>query len=118
MEFCAPTIVNLLLSAISFIMMISSGGSSWSSIITTIIWVIIWTLLLNYLCSINWTALAWFLVLFPFILLFLMLLLFVEIFASAGLALATGNATLTILETPKPNVLSYLPSITTPSITI
>jgi len=78
MEFCGPTIFNLVLGTISIIAQIVIGSST-LSIMVDILFVILWTFLLNYLCSIGWSFLGWLLVLFPFVVLLLLYLLTVDI---------------------------------------
>lgn len=88
MEFCAPTILYLVISVISMIIDIvnlTSDGNTFSQgnfvgyIIFNILLIALWCLLLNYLCSIDWTPLAWALVLLPYIVLFLLTLITFEL---------------------------------------
>lgn len=67
---CAPTYLYLILSALSFIMMVASnvGGAV---IMFFIIKVLIWVLLLNLMCANGLVGLAWFFVLLPFIVMFI-----------------------------------------------
>jgi|LauGreDrversion4_2_1035121.scaffolds.fasta_scaffold2094209_2 hypothetical protein len=77
MEFCTPTILYLVFSAISIIFQILQG-TTFMSIIVNIFFIGIWAFLLNYLCNINWTPLAWALVFLPFVIIFLTIILFLE----------------------------------------
>ena len=100
MEFCAPTIIYLLISIIAFVAEIAYlnvNGNNVSQkidgevvasytkrefilyIVINIVFTVLWALLLNYLCSINWKELAWALLLLPYIIIFLLVIFGVEI---------------------------------------
>ena len=67
---CAPTYVYLVLSLVSFIMIIASNIDV-SMILIFIVKVLIWVFLLNLMCANGLVGLAWFFVLLPFILVFI-----------------------------------------------
>ena len=100
MEFCAPTIIYLLISIIAFVAEIAylnvNGNnvsqkidgeviSSYTKrefifyVIFNIVFTVLWALLLNYLCSINWEGLAWALLLLPYIIILILVILAIEI---------------------------------------
>lgn len=74
MNLCAPALIYFVLSVIAIIGMIFTGFLI-IPILIQIIGVLIWTWLLNYLCSIGYEGVSWFLVLFPYIVLFIMVIL-------------------------------------------
>jgi len=77
--FCAPSQVNLLFGVIGFVIAFTSVGiiASFSHLFVTLLW----CLVLNYLCSIGWKNVAWFLVLWPFIVLILCIVIYLVIIA-------------------------------------
>jgi hypothetical protein len=81
--FCAPSQVNLLFGVIGFVLAFTSVGiiASFSHLFVTLLW----CLVLNYLCSIGWTKLSWFLVLWPFMLLLLGIVVFLVVTAGNDL---------------------------------
>jgi len=81
MDFCAPTILYLVFSAISIIFQISQG-STFTSVIVNVFFIGLWALLLNYLCSINWAPVAWALVFLPFVIVFLIIVLLLETYTT------------------------------------
>ena len=74
MNLCIPALIYFILSVIAIIGMIFTGFLI-IPILFKIIVVLIWTWLLNYLCSIGYGGLSWFLVLFPYIVILLMVIL-------------------------------------------
>jgi hypothetical protein len=77
--FCAPSQVNLLFGVIGFVIAFTTVGiiGSFSHLFVTLLW----CLLLNYMCSIGWTTVAWFLVLWPFIVLILCIVVYLIVMA-------------------------------------
>jgi len=77
--FCAPSQVNLLFGVIGFVIAFTTVGiiGSFSHIFITLLW----CLVLNYLCSIGWTTVAWFLVLWPFIVTILGIVIYLIVMA-------------------------------------
>ena len=66
---CTPTYIYLVLSLISFIMILASNVDA-TMILFFIIKVLIWVFLLNLMCANGLVVLAWFFVLLPFIITF------------------------------------------------
>jgi len=66
---CPPTYIYLVLSLISFIMVIASNLDA-TLILLFIVKVLIWVFILNLMCANGLVMLAWFFVLFPFIMTF------------------------------------------------
>jgi peptidoglycan/LPS O-acetylase OafA/YrhL len=70
MDLCAPALVYLVLSAISFFSMIfMTKDMTASNAFLQAFFVLLWTFLLNALCERGYTALSWVLVILPLILL-------------------------------------------------
>jgi len=74
MNLCTPALVYFILSVIAIIGMIFTDFLV-IPILIQVIYVILWTFLLNYLCSIGYGGVSWFLVLFPYIVILLMIIL-------------------------------------------
>jgi hypothetical protein len=81
--FCAPSQVNLLFGVIGFVIAFTTVGiiGSFSHLFVTLLW----CLLLNYMCSIGWTTVAWFLVLWPFIVLILCIVVYLIVMGGQDL---------------------------------
>jgi hypothetical protein len=81
--FCAPSQVNLLFGVIGFVLAFTSVGiiASFSHLFVTLLW----CLVLNYLCSIGWTTVAWFLVLWPFLVLLFGIVIFLVVTAGTDI---------------------------------
>jgi len=80
MEFCSPVVIFLVFSAIGLIsqlvaLIVDYTTNNMLVFVGGLVGTILWFMVLNYLCLIDWTVLAWILVLFPFILFTLILLL-------------------------------------------
>lgn len=80
MEFCSPVVIFLVFSAIGLItqlvaLIVDYTTNNMLVFVGGLVGTILWFIVLNYLCLIDWTVLAWILVLFPFILFILILLL-------------------------------------------
>jgi len=77
--FCAPSQVNLLFGVIGFVLAFTTVGiiGSFSHLFVTLLW----CLVLNYLCSVGWTTVAWFLVLWPFIVTVLGIIIYLVVIA-------------------------------------
>lgn len=65
---CTPAMLYLFFSCISIVMAIYKGFGA-LTILVKIVFVALWTYVLNYLCDLGHTGVAWFLVLLPFIIL-------------------------------------------------
>jgi len=83
-EFCSPTVVFIVISAIGIIseivnVIIDYNTNNFLALIGAIVGTVLWVMLLNYLCSIDWIGLAWFLVIFPLVLLALIMLFVIEV---------------------------------------
>jgi len=74
MNLCTPALIYFILSVIAIIGMIFTGFLI-IPILFKIIGVLVWTWLLNYLCSIGYGGVSWFLVLLPYIVILLMVIL-------------------------------------------
>jgi len=72
MEICTPAVVYLILAVLSIIILIVKRAS-FIALFFKIIIIALWTWLLNYLCSIGYKSLSWFLVLLPFIITILLI---------------------------------------------
>jgi hypothetical protein len=85
-KLCTPVYVYLVISVISFLMMIGMNLSG-ASLIGFVLKVLIWSFILNVICNSGYTSVSWFLVLLPFILMFIFVLFF-----TTGMALEAGKA--------------------------
>jgi hypothetical protein len=107
---CVPTVIFIVLSAITIIAQTVSLISNYTAnglllLIGAIVSTILWVILLNYLCSIDWVGLAWFLVLFPIVLIVLIVLLIGEVVFTFSLT------TPTLVPTYRPTyVPTYVPT--------
>jgi hypothetical protein len=67
---CNPALLYLVLSIITFILLINKLSAV--SLGLKAIFVIMWTWILNYLCSIGFSTISWILVLLPIIMILMM----------------------------------------------
>ena len=119
MEFCTPVTIFLVISAIGLISQAVGVVQSYSAnnlliLIGGALGTLLWFLLLNYLCSIDWTGLAWFLVLLPLLLFVFMLLLIIEIVVLAR----NGSTSNSLYSWWQSNNITTMPSTTMPSTTM
>ena len=70
---CTPTYVYIILSIITFILLVASEING-AQIMWFIVKVLIWVFLLNLMCANGLIPLAWFFVLLPFIIIFILLI--------------------------------------------
>jgi len=84
---CTPVYVYLVISVISFLMMISMNIPG-VNIILFIIKVALWSFILNLICKNGYVNVSWFLVLLPFMFIFLFV-----VFFTTGMALEAGKQT-------------------------
>jgi hypothetical protein len=68
-KLCTPALIYF---AISFIYLIINSFTNFNimSIFFNIFFIILWSLLLNFLCSIGYTIIAWLIIILPFFILF------------------------------------------------
>ena len=74
MNLCTPSLIYFILSIFAIIGMFFFNFEI-IPILINIIWMLMWTWILNYLCSIGYSGVSWFLVLLPYIVIFLMVVL-------------------------------------------
>jgi len=92
MDLCAPALVYLVLSAISFFSMIFiTKDMTASNAFLQAFFIFLWTFLLNALCQRGYTALSWILVLLPLILL-LIVVVFVGQLVLSGKLISSPSA--------------------------
>ena len=84
-RFCTPVYVYLIISFISFLMMIGMNLSA-AAIMIFVLKVLFWAFILNIICESGYTNVSWFLVLLPFILMFIFI-----VFFTTGMALEAGK---------------------------
>ena len=75
---CTPTYVYIILSIITFILLVASEING-AQIMWFIVKVLIWVFLLNLMCANGLIPLAWFFVLLPFIIIFILLINLIEL---------------------------------------
>jgi hypothetical protein len=85
LKLCTPVYVYLIISVISFLMMIGMNLSG-ATIMMFVLKVLFWSFVLNIICDSGYTNVSWFLVLLPFILMFIFI-----IFFTTGMALEAGK---------------------------
>ena len=85
-KMCTPVYVYLIISVISFLMMIGMNIPG-ASLMMFVLKVLVWSFILNLICNSGYTNVSWFLVLLPFILMFIFI-----IFFTTGMALEAGKA--------------------------
>lgn len=84
-KFCTPVYVYLIISLISFLMMIGMNLSG-VGLMMFVLKVLFWSFILNLICESGYTNVSWFLVLLPFILMFIFV-----VFFTTGMALEAGK---------------------------
>lgn len=86
-KFCTPVYVYLIISLISFLMMIGMNMTG-VGLMMFVVKVLFWSFVLNIICESGYTNVSWFLVLLPFILMFIFI-----VFFTTGMALEAGKLT-------------------------
>ena len=105
MEFCTPVVIFLVISAIGLISQLVYIIQNYTTnnmliFVSGLVGTVLWFMLLNYLCMIDWTGLAWFLVILPIILLIFIMLLIIElVFLGSSISDIFGNSTSTSTST-------------------
>lgn len=84
-KICTPVYVYLVISFISFLMMIGMNTPA-STLMVFVVKILIWSFILNLICGAGYVNVSWFLVLLPFILMFIYILFF-----TTGMALEAGR---------------------------
>lgn len=84
---CTPVYVYLVISVISFLMMIGMNMPG-VNILMFVIKVLVWSFILNFICKSGYVNVSWFLVLLPFIFIFIFV-----VFFTTGMALEAGKQT-------------------------
>ena len=84
-KLCPPVYIYLVISIISFLMMVGMSAAP-ISLMAFVIKVLIWAFILNLICRSGYVNVSWFLVLLPFILMFIFVLFF-----TTGMALEAGK---------------------------
>jgi hypothetical protein len=84
-KICTPVYIYLVISIISFLMMIGMNASG-MALMGFVIKILIWSFVLNLICKAGYANVSWFLVLLPFILMFIYILFF-----TTGMALEAGK---------------------------
>jgi hypothetical protein len=74
MYLCTPALIYFILSIFAIINMFFFNFEI-ITILINVICMLIWTWILNYLCSVGYSGVSWFLVLLPYIVMFLMVIL-------------------------------------------
>ena len=90
LNICAPALFNLILSLTSIIIMVAFNFSL-KQFISGILYTAGWTFIINMLCASDYTILAWFLVLFPFIIILFFVLFFFSLFAGTKLTVTEND---------------------------
>jgi hypothetical protein len=68
-KLCTPAFIYFVISII-YLLINSFANFNIMSIIVNIIFIILWSLLLNFLCSIGFSIIAWLIIILPFFILF------------------------------------------------
>ena len=66
---CTPAFIYVVMSMFRLLIMLSENKSTISEYVINIIFIAIWTWILDYLCSLGYTNISWFILALPYIIL-------------------------------------------------
>jgi len=72
-KLCTPAQIYLFLALLSCFFALFNNMKLWT-IFFKLLFSFLWTLFLSYICSVGYSGLAWFLVLFPYIIIFFVMI--------------------------------------------